>query len=528
MKRPSSRRTRCRWPTKPTRRSRRGTASSRPVRSSWKCSRSTTTLRCGRMGLPGLVGALGACFGRVIGDGLAARAGARRVQLAGDAVARDRARVHAAGVEVQGAALADRRHLGLRGTPAPASLGPGVGARVRESVFAGKDLRREGPARRVQATGEPGARVLRGVARRRAPGGRERRRWSPNAAAGVCRRRVGHGGLREGVRASRSTPSTRPSRRLSISVTAPWQSDGDAAGTSSQRVGRAEARATAAPDNFISQLTLGQALMKAGDFSGARAPLERAATLAPQASGDGSPRALLAEIAERTAIRRVPRRELRLLLEHDHANVMAARRLVELSSAAPAGDATAVDNRDFGLRLVADLDPLDADDTRAAWVAACSRRKRPLTTPPRSSSFRRRWRSGPPTSPRRTPTCPTCCCGSDGKRKPRRRRSRRCGWRRLCAGSGPAAGCDWTRVGMTTSPARTVHLLVALAMGFGALVIWSSSGLAAAPPAEQGTRFASIIQGASGDPAVRDAPPGLAGPARGDLAREGSSSTPRT
>jgi Flp pilus assembly protein TadD len=129
----------------------------------------------------------------------------------------------------------------------------------------------------------------------------------------------------------------------------------------SNEVGALKARAAAAPDSFISQLTLGQALMKAGDFSGARAPLERAATLAPQASGPGSPHALLAEIAMKDGDLPRASRHLRLLLEHDHANVMAARRLVELTSAAPAGDATATGNRDFALRLVADLDPQDAE-----------------------------------------------------------------------------------------------------------------------------------------------------------------------
>jgi hypothetical protein len=54
---------------------------------------------------------------------------------------------------------------------------------------------------------------------------------------------------------------------------------------------------------------------------------------------------------------------------------------------------------------------------------------------------------------------------------------------------------------MTTIPARTVHLLVALAMGLGALVSVPPAVLVAAPPAEQGNRFALIIQGASGDPA---------------------------
>ncbi len=53
------------------------------------------------LGLPGLVGALGACFGRRDRHGLAARAPAWGVQLAGDVVARAGARVHVAALEVQ-------------------------------------------------------------------------------------------------------------------------------------------------------------------------------------------------------------------------------------------------------------------------------------------------------------------------------------------------------------------------------------------------------------------------------------------
>ena len=49
--------------------------------------------------------------------GLAARQGAGRLLMAGDAVARARARRHAADVEPACAALADRRHFGLRGGP---------------------------------------------------------------------------------------------------------------------------------------------------------------------------------------------------------------------------------------------------------------------------------------------------------------------------------------------------------------------------------------------------------------------------
>jgi len=116
------------------------------------------------------------------------------------------------------------------------------------------------------------------------------------------------------------------------------------------------ARAAQAPGNFASQLTLGSALVKAGDFAGARAPLERAAELAPQASGSGSPHALLAEVAERSGDTDRARRELRQLLLADHANVNAARKLAVLAGTTPAG----TDDRDYALRLIADLDPFDA------------------------------------------------------------------------------------------------------------------------------------------------------------------------
>ena len=80
------------------------------------------------LGLPGLIGALGACFGRVVSIDSPQRAPAGHVLLAGDAVARAGARHHAADVEPARAALADRRHLGLR---RGAARGPSGAARWR-------------------------------------------------------------------------------------------------------------------------------------------------------------------------------------------------------------------------------------------------------------------------------------------------------------------------------------------------------------------------------------------------------------
>ena len=115
-------------------------------------------------------------------------------------------------------------------------------------------------------------------------------------------------------------------------------------------------RAQQAPGNFLSQQAFGVALFRANQDNDARGPLEKAAELAPPATGLGSPRALLALMAERGGDLTRARRELRQLLVYDHTNVVAARKLAALAGDAPA----AVDDRDYALRLVADIDPFDA------------------------------------------------------------------------------------------------------------------------------------------------------------------------
>jgi len=116
------------------------------------------------------------------------------------------------------------------------------------------------------------------------------------------------------------------------------------------------ARATAAPGNYISQISYGAALVKDGDMSGAKPVLERAARLAPPARGDSSPHALLAQIALKAGDTTQARKELRSLLAFDHANINAARALADL-----AAKANAADDQDFALRLIADLDPFDVN-----------------------------------------------------------------------------------------------------------------------------------------------------------------------
>jgi tetratricopeptide (TPR) repeat protein len=117
-----------------------------------------------------------------------------------------------------------------------------------------------------------------------------------------------------------------------------------------------QARAEAEPGNFRSQLAYGEALVRAGDLERAAQPLERAAELAPQAMGSGSPRMLLAQIFEKRGDAERARRELRLLLEHDHTNLPAARQLAALSQ-----EPGRMENLEFALRLMADLYPFDSD-----------------------------------------------------------------------------------------------------------------------------------------------------------------------
>jgi tetratricopeptide (TPR) repeat protein len=110
------------------------------------------------------------------------------------------------------------------------------------------------------------------------------------------------------------------------------------------------------PGSYMAQWSLGRALLDSGDLDGAKAALERAVELAPMASGDGSPRALLAEIASKQGDVNKAREHLRELLAWDHDNFKAAQRLAVL--AREAGD---TETEDFALRVVADIYPYDVD-----------------------------------------------------------------------------------------------------------------------------------------------------------------------
>jgi Flp pilus assembly protein TadD len=113
------------------------------------------------------------------------------------------------------------------------------------------------------------------------------------------------------------------------------------------------AAAAAQPGSYAAQLALGAALAAGGDRA-AFEPLERASALVPVATGENSPHALMARLAEQLGD--LPRaiREYQALLSHDHAAVEPARRLA--AAAEKAGDKKALA---LAYDRVVALDPFD-------------------------------------------------------------------------------------------------------------------------------------------------------------------------
>ena len=132
--------------------------------------------------------------------------------------------------------------------------------------------------------------------------------------------------------------------------------------------GIAAGRAAAKPDNFMAQLALGQALAAAGDAA-AYAPLQRAAVLVPSAIGPESPHALMAQLAEKLNDRPRAIKEHEAVLAADHTDVDAARKLMELATAA--GDERALA---LALDRVVALDPFDASAHTGSGRLALKRR----------------------------------------------------------------------------------------------------------------------------------------------------------
>ena len=88
------------------------------------------------------------------------------------------------------------------------------------------------------------------------------------------------------------------------------------------------------PDRFSVQFSFGMALRAAGELDDALVALERAAALAPMATGIESPRGVIAAIAQEQGDRERAMRELEHLLEHDHTSLEAAQQLAALAEEA--------------------------------------------------------------------------------------------------------------------------------------------------------------------------------------------------
>lgn len=109
------------------------------------------------------------------------------------------------------------------------------------------------------------------------------------------------------------------------------------------------------PGSFPVQMLLGETLYKEGDKAGAITAYERAAKLVPLANGDDNPNKKIAQIALEQKNTRRAIEALEAVIRVDHDDVESARKLASLL--APLGDAAK--SEDAYRRLVA-VDPFDA------------------------------------------------------------------------------------------------------------------------------------------------------------------------
>jgi len=116
-----------------------------------------------------------------------------------------------------------------------------------------------------------------------------------------------------------------------------------------------KALAASNPESFGIGVQLGLKLAESGDSAGGIRELERASKLLPQANGENNPNAMIAAIAMKAGDNARAIRAIEDQLKVDHTDVEAARRLVSLleSSKEPA-------RLEAAYRRVIDIDPFDA------------------------------------------------------------------------------------------------------------------------------------------------------------------------
>lgn len=130
-----------------------------------------------------------------------------------------------------------------------------------------------------------------------------------------------------------------------------------------------KALASANPGSFAVQMRLGQALREAKDPRGAIAAFERASTIIPSANEGNNPHRFIAAIAleQKDTPRAIS--ALEAVMRVDHSDVESARKLVEL--VAPLGDAARAEN---AYRRLVEIDPFDPEAEAALGRLALKRK----------------------------------------------------------------------------------------------------------------------------------------------------------
>ena len=109
------------------------------------------------------------------------------------------------------------------------------------------------------------------------------------------------------------------------------------------------------PENYELQLGLGQALYRASQLDEAIDVLKGAAQLVPIASGPNSPHALLADIAIKQGRRDEAMSEFATLLDHEHTGLEPARRLAALAE-----ETDTTEYKVIAYSRIAEIDPFDS------------------------------------------------------------------------------------------------------------------------------------------------------------------------
>ena len=122
------------------------------------------------------------------------------------------------------------------------------------------------------------------------------------------------------------------------------------------------------PESFPVQMALGHALRAAGESDDATAAFEKAVTLAPMATGASSAHLPLAEIAVERGDRALAMSHLEAHLEHDHRDIDAARQLAALAE--EAGDEARMRR---AYELIIEVDPFDSIPHQALGRLALAR-----------------------------------------------------------------------------------------------------------------------------------------------------------